>query len=183
MTEAEEEREKLREGSEARDIIHDVNSLKNKDELEKARWVWELLQNAKDTATVEGVDITFELGTDKIVVSHNGTPFETKHLIALLHKKSTKSLSGDDGTTGKYGTGFVTTHILSKKLVISGIHKNDFGERRFEIEIDRTSASLEESEALEQMKLSIKTTFDKINNIGDLPTEIFNSYEHSFLIS
>lgn len=180
MTEAEEEREKLRVDSEARDIIHDVNSLANKDELQKTRWVWEFLQNAKDTATVDGVDITIELDNDKITISHNGTPFETKHLIAILHKKSTKSLSGDDGTTGKYGTGFVTTHILSKKVTISGVHKNALGERRFDIEVDRTSANLEESEALIQMKASIKSTFDKINEIGNLPIEEIDHYRHSF---
>lgn len=61
MTEAEEEREKLRVDSEARDIIHEVNSLANKEELQKTRWVWEFLQNAKDTATEEGVDIIFEV--------------------------------------------------------------------------------------------------------------------------
>lgn len=181
MTEAELERQKLREDSEARDIIHDVNSLANKDELQKTRWVWEFLQNAKDTATDGGVDITFQLDNDKITISHNGTPFETKHLIAILHKKSTKSLSGDDGTTGKYGTGFVTTHILSKKLSISGIHKNASGERKFSIEIDRTSANLEEKEALLQMKVSIKSTFDKINEIGNLPVEEINHYQHSFI--
>lgn len=180
MTEAEEEREKLRVDSEARDIIHDVNSLTNKDELQKTRWVWEFLQNAKDTATVDGVDITIELDNDKITVSHNGTPFETKHLIAILHKKSTKSLSGDDGTTGKYGTGFVTTHILSKKVSISGVHKNALGERRFHIEVDRSSANLEEKEALIQMKDSIKSTFDKINEIGSLPIEQIDHYKHSF---
>ncbi|MBB2150558.1 sacsin N-terminal ATP-binding-like domain-containing protein [Pedobacter gandavensis] len=180
MTEAELEREKLREDSEARDIIHDVNSLTNKDELQKTRWVWEFLQNAKDTDEGLGVDIIFQLDDDKITISHNGAPFETKHLIAILHKKSTKSLGGDDGTTGKYGTGFVTTHILSKKLSISGVHQNTTGERKFEIEVDRTSASLEETEALKQMKLSIKTTFDEINKIGNLPIEIFDNYSHTF---
>ncbi|RYF26661.1 MAG: hypothetical protein EOO42_00815 [Flavobacteriales bacterium] len=180
MTEAELEREKLREDSEARDIIHDVNSLTNKDELQKTRWVWEFLQNAKDTDEGLGVDVIFQLDVDKVTISHNGAPFETKHLIAILHKKSTKSLGGDDGTTGKYGTGFVTTHILSKKLIISGIHKNAIGERNFEIEIDRSAVSLEEKEALKQMKEAIKTTFDKINNIEQNPTEIFINYNHSF---
>ncbi|MCX2483761.1 sacsin N-terminal ATP-binding-like domain-containing protein [Pedobacter sp. MR2016-24] len=181
MTEAEEEREKLRVDSEARDIIHDVNSLTNRDELQKTRWVWEFLQNAKDTDEGLGVDITFMLENDKITISHNGAPFETKHLIAILHKKSTKSLGGDDGTTGKYGTGFVTTHILSKVLNISGIHRNTVGERKFQIAVDRTSATLEEREALIKMKRSIKTTFDEINKIGDLPPEIFDSYTHSFV--
>lgn len=181
MTEAEEEREKLRVDSEARDIIHDVKSLTNRDELQKTRWVWEFLQNAKDTDEGSGVDVVFILENDKITISHNGAPFETKHLIAILHKKSTKSLSGDDGTTGKYGTGFVTTHILSKILKISGIHRNANGERKFQIAVDRSSATLEEKEALIKMKESIKATFDDINKIGDLPAEILNSYHHSFI--
>lgn len=180
MTEAESEREKLREDSEARDIIHDVNSLVNKGELAKTRWVWELLQNAKDAAPVDGVDVMFQLLPDKIIISHNGTPFETKHLIAILHKKSTKSLGKDDGTTGKYGTGFVTTHILSKRLTISGIHRNDTGERLFEIEVDRSSVSLKDTEALENMKASIKSTFDQINRINNLPPKVFDQYNHTF---
>src|SRR5690606_9733914 len=84
-------------------------------------------------------------------------------------------------TTGKYGTGFVTTHILSKKLSIIGVHKNASGERKFNIEVDRSAASLEETEALKQMKLSIKATFDKINAIDSLPVEIFEDYNHSFI--
>lgn len=183
MTEAELEREKLRVDSEARDIIHDVRSLTTKDELQKTRWVWEFLQNAKDTDEGAGVDIIFKLASDKITISHNGAPFETKHLIAILHKKSTKSLGDDDGTTGKYGTGFVTTHILSKKLQIVGIHKDkdNSGKRKFQLEIDRSSASLEEKEALIEMKKSIKTTFDKINSLGLLPTEVIEICEHSFI--
>lgn len=183
MTEAEEEREKLRVDSEARDIIHDVNSLTNKEELQKTRWVWEFLQNAKDTDEGKGVDIIFELDSDKITISHNGAPFETKHLIAILHKKSTKSLGGDDGNTGKYGTGFVTTHILSKKLQIVGVHigKENIGKRKFQLEIDRSCASLEENKALVEMKKSIKITFDKINNLSLLPPEFIDNYQNSFI--
>lgn len=185
MTEAEEEQEKLRVDSEAREIIHDVNSLKNKDELQKTRWVWEFLQNAKDTDEGLGVDIIFQLDEDRITISHNGAPFETKHLIALLYKKSTKSLGGDDGTTGKYGTGFVTTHILNKKVQIVGIHKdkNSLTKRKFQLEIDRSSVSLEETKALIEMKNSIKITFDKINSLASMPSEVINTYEHSFIYS
>jgi len=182
MTEAQIERELQRSESEARDIIHDIDRLNTFPENKKSRWVWELLQNAKDVATEEGVNITYELKNDEIIFSHNGSAFETKHLLALLYKTSTKSLSGDDGTTGKYGTGFVTTHILSKKLTINGIHqrKEDATLRRFVLDIDRTAANLEEVKALEEMKQALLNAFQQIDEIVDNPAENINDLLHSF---
>lgn len=182
MTEAQKERELQRSESEARDIIHDIDRLNTFPENKKSRWVWELLQNAKDVAAEEGVNITYELRNDEIIFSHNGSAFETKHLLALLYKTSTKSLSGDDGTTGKYGTGFVTTHILSKKLTINGIHqrKEDATLRKFVLEIDRTAATLEEAKALEEMKQALLNAFRQIDEIVDNPAENINDLLHSF---
>lgn len=182
MTEAQKERELQRSESEARDIIHDIDRLNTFPENKKSRWVWELLQNAKDVATEEGVNITYELRNDEIIFSHNGSAFETKHLLALLYKTSTKSLSGDDGTTGKYGTGFVTTHILSKKLTIKGIHqrKEDATLRKFVLEIERTAATLEEAKALKEMKQALFNAFQQIDEIVDNPAENINDLLHSF---
>ncbi|MGB3344825.1 MAG: hypothetical protein WBA61_13030 [Aequorivita sp.] len=166
MTEAQKEREAQRSESEARDIIHDLEKLNSFPENKKSRWVWELLQNAKDVAKDDGVDVIFKLENDIVTVSHNGLPFETKHLLALLYKTSTKSLGGEDGSTGKYGTGFVTTHILSKKVTIHGVHKNEKGKREFNIEIDRASAMLEETQALLEMQKKLIETFNKIDVIS-----------------
>ena len=165
MTETEEKREAQRVEKEARDIIHDVNKLRSFSEKEKTRWVWELLQNAKDAATDNGVDVIYELKDDKVVISHNGLPFETEHLLALLYKTSTKSLGNEDGSTGKYGTGFVTTHVLNKKLTVRGVHRNSKGLRQFSFDIDRNSVSLQEDLALKAIKKSLKETFDVINKI------------------
>src|SRR5690606_34656398 len=131
------------------------------------------------------VDVTYELKENQIIFSHNGIPFETEHLLAILYKTSTKSLSGDDGTTGKYGTGFVTTHILSKKLTIDGVHQKseDGSLRRFTLEIDRTAAALEDTEALEGMKQSLITSFQQIDKIVEFPSEDINDLLHSFTYS
>ena len=182
MTEAQKERELQRSESEARDIIHDIDKLNTFPENKKTRWVWELLQNAKDVATEEGVNITYELKNDEIIFSHNGSAFETKNLLALLYKTSTKSLSGVDGTTGKYGTGFITTHILSRKLTINGIHqrKEDATLRKFILEIDRTAATLEEAKALEEMKQALLNAFQQIDEIVYNPAENINDLLHSF---
>jgi hypothetical protein len=174
------EREKQRSESEARDIIHDLDRLYTFPEERKTRWVWELLQNAKDVADVDGVDIHFSLAPEYLEFKHNGLPFKTKHLLAILYKTSTKSLSGEGGTTGKYGTGFVTTHILNKKLTISGIHQNEIGKKRFTLEIDRSAVSFEENKALSAMQESIKKSFEAISNIADTTPEDINDNWHSF---
>lgn len=178
--EAQLEREQQRSESEARDIIHDLNRLYTFPEERKTRWVWELLQNAKDVADTGGVEIKFKLETDRLIFSHNGLPFKTKHLLAILYKTSTKSLDGEGGTTGKYGTGFVTTHILNKKLSISGVHENDLGKRNFIIEIDRSAASLDESIAIEAMQRSLSGTFSKIDQITKAPAAEIAASWHSF---
>lgn len=184
MTEAQRKRELQRSESEARDIIHDIDKLSTFPENKKSRWVWELLQNAKDVATENGVDVIYELRNNKIIFSHNGTPFETEHLLAILYKTSTKSLGGDDGTTGKYGTGFVTTHILSKKLEINGVHRGeDLSLRRFSLDIDRTAATLDEVEALEGMKQSLYFAFQQIDKIVENPSEVIDDLLHSFTYS
>lgn len=181
INEASLEREKQRSESEARDIIHDLDRLYTFPEERKTRWVWELLQNAKDVADESGVDIVFKLTKDELVFTHNGIPFATKHLLALLYKTSTKSLNGEDGTTGKYGTGFVTTHILNKKLTISGIHENNSGKRKFELIIDRSSASLDESKALSAMQESLARAFIEIDKVTKSAPEEISFINHSFI--
>lgn len=181
IDEASLEREKQRSESEARDIIHDLDRLYTFPEERKTRWVWELLQNAKDVARLGGVDITFKLTSDELTFSHNGQPFRTKHLLAILYKTSTKSLDGEGGTTGKYGTGFVTTHILNKKLTISGIHENELGKRNFELLIDRSAASLDESQALASMQESLAKTFLDIDKIAKRLPEEVSCDQHTFI--
>lgn len=178
--EASREREKQRSDSEARDIIHDVNKLYVIPEEKRSRWIWELLQNARDVAKDGRVDIHIKLTPTRFEFHHNGVPFFTKNLLALLYKTSTKSLSGDDGTTGKYGTGFVMTHLLNKKVTISGVHENEQGRRRFQLEIDRTSTMLEEKLALAATKESLLSTFNTIADIARRPGEEITDTYHCF---
>ncbi len=179
--EASVEREKQRTESEARDIIHDVERLYTFPEDKKTRWIWELLQNAKDVANAEGITISINLTQDRLEFAHNGKPFETKHLLAILYKTSTKSLNGEGGTTGKYGTGFVTTHILNKKLTIDGLHTNATGKRRFSLQIDRSAATLDESIALKAMQESLGITFSEIQAIGKKLAEDIQDHSNRFI--
>src|ERR1043165_208949 len=180
IDDAKAERERQRSEGEARAIIHDLDKLYTFEEEKKARWIWELLQNAKDVANADGIDIRVKLTKEELSFSHNGLPFKTTHLLALLYKTSTKSLNGEGGTTGKYGTGFITTHILSRKLIISGIHENHSGKRRFDLTIDQSLASLDENVALKLMQQSLVDTFNEIDIINKKPAEEIYSVWQTF---
>lgn len=59
------------------------------------KWIWELLQNAKDVISVHG-KIEISLDENSVVFSHNGSPFQHSQLLALLSQRSTKSPSYTD---------------------------------------------------------------------------------------
>lgn len=89
------------------------------------RWFWELLQNASDYN--DTVDIVLELHENKVVFKHNGNPFrpiDTENLIAPDSGKDSEELKDKD-MIGQFGTGFISTHILSAKITVEGIIKSE----------------------------------------------------------
>ena len=84
------------------------------------RWIWELLQNARDASTVGSNHLVAEIqyNSQKLVFLHNGSGFTPHQITHLIYHGSTKV--EDEETIGKYGSGFLTTHLLSPKIVISG---------------------------------------------------------------
>lgn len=147
-----------RDESDARSIINEVERINMLEGIHQYRWIWELIQNARDEAG-EGVDISLILSHDKFNFQHNGKPFKSEHLLAMLRKTSTKPINGSDGNTGKFGTGFVTSHLLNKIVTLEGVHENTHGRRRFKFTLNRTP------EDLNEMKRSIA---DGIQNIRDI---------------
>ena len=86
------------------------------------RWIWELMQNAKDSISGSDrkeVDIKLEIKENEVVFQHNGCPFNGKTYLALLYKYS-EGKSQNVESTGRFGTGFLTTHCLSKTVNIDG---------------------------------------------------------------
>lgn len=90
------------------------------------RWTWELMQNAKDSiADLESiikkdkVDIQLFVEDDKVIFMHNGLPFTGKAYLALLYKYSDGKANNAE-STGRFGTGFLTTHSLSKIVKVEG---------------------------------------------------------------
>lgn len=142
-----EELEERRSDSEVKDILNDLERLKSIPLDRKTRWVWELIQNAKDCAlsasnpAEQFVDIEFIIETGKLTVTHNAAPFTLGNLVALVTRTSDKEYVQGEGvvSTGKYGTGFVTSHVLNRKVTVSGVLKNQNGLREFSLLIDRSA--------------------------------------------
>lgn len=126
-------------------ILQHMDIIRNNDDDGQARrFVWELIQNAKDVAREDiPLKISMTLNKDRFTFAHNGKDFRLKNLLSLINQVSGKN--ADDGTTGKFGTGFITTHLLSEKVKVKGI-LNDFGfePRNFEVLLDRSGHSDEE---------------------------------------
>ena len=128
-------RNKAQETQAANKIIDMLTELKLKnDETTSYRWIWELIQNAKDVVNTSGmVDmiINFDEGNRTVEFKHNGKLFSTENIVFLIEQVSTKDRTitneKNKKTTGKFGTGFLTTHLLSEKVRVSG-YLQDAGE-------------------------------------------------------
>ena len=86
----------------------------------QTRWIWELLQNARD-ASIEGdnrliAEVKYSPG--ELTFSHSGSGFKEKQIAHLIFHGSTKV--EEEETIGQYGSGFLTTHLLSSEIDISG---------------------------------------------------------------
>jgi hypothetical protein len=153
-----------RDESDARSIINEVERINSLEGIHQFRWIWELMQNAKDEAG-DGIDVTVKLSEGEFFFEHNGKSFQSAQLLALLRKTSTKPINGSEGNTGKFGTGFVTSHLLNKVVQIEGVHENALGKRRFTFELNRTA------ENLDSMKSSISSGIQKIRDIDSIAPE------------
>ena len=124
------------------DKIHDS-------QLSDKRWVWELMQNAKDVPNKFGrVSVLIELWQDKLVFSHNGDYFTDGNITGLIQQVSSKDSAneGELKQTGKFGTGFITTHLLSNIIDVKGVVKNPNTEefQNFVLTLDRSARKSED---------------------------------------
>lgn len=154
------------------DIVRD-----NSHEGQAKRWVWELIQNAKDAAFPDKpTRIKIDLFENRVVFSHNGRPFLVKHLLSIINQVSSKTGS-NDGSTGKFGTGFITTHLLSEQVQLDGIlqdvsvdTKESLPAKQFSIMLDRSGSHIQEiTNSVSRAIAEIQNIDDKPDLVGDLP--------------
>ena len=88
------------------------------------RWIWELLQNARDVSPDANNSLIAEVkySEEKLVFLHNGRGFTVDEIAHLIFYGSTKV--EDETTIGQYGSGFLTTHLLSWEIDVSGQLEN-----------------------------------------------------------
>ena len=155
-------------------ILREMSELRSQVESSTTapkRWIWELIQNAKDVS-VEGtvrIRVEAELTGDSrhVTVRHNGQPFSAENIRFLIEQISSKDRKKDEGgrskTTGKFGTGFLTTHLLSEVVLVQGVAKEEGLEpRQFELLLDRRGFDLDSiTEAVKKAKSSVENLDDK----------------------
>lgn len=141
-----------------KEINEKVNKAIKSNEASR-RWFWELMQNAIDTVA-EGEKITVKLVIDNtdagkiLKFQHDGGPFrkaqqkyrfdDFKNLINPTSGKSQE----DKSTIGKFGTGFLSTHIVSLKIGVQGIFEDSQDEKYLiKTILDRKDFILETDEA------------------------------------
>lgn len=82
------------------------------------RWIWELLQNARDVARSEGsLTATIKSADGRVTFCHDGRTFQRQEIAHLIYYGSTK-LERDE-SLGQFGSGFLTTHLLSLTTEVS----------------------------------------------------------------
>lgn len=102
------------------------------------RWAYELIQNALDSHRDDKkLEIALSLEGDSLRFTHNGRPFRKEEVAHLIYHGSTKS----ETDLGKFGTGFLVTHLLSRKVSVSGFRDDG---KRFSFVLDRIGSSADE---------------------------------------
>lgn len=132
-------------------IIAKMRNVKEFPERYKRSWIWELVQNAKDNVASEfcnqKVSIKIEITPTTFQFSHNYGYFTHKNvegIIRQVNKKDAKNNGNDEIVNksviiGKFGTGFMTTHLLSSKIDVKALYKNNSYRKFIEFPIDRTN--------------------------------------------
>jgi hypothetical protein len=146
-------------------VIQILSEVRNERTKSRRRWIWELMQNAKDVPNIfEGVTIEIILRENEFIFSHNGNPFKVENITGLIQQVSSgkPSDSTNKRITGKFGTGFISTHLLSDTVIVKGIVEQDgLSPKSFELELNR------KAEKSEDLILFIAQELDKIEKIED----------------
>lgn len=152
-------------------IYNEVQKLRNSTEEKKAvyrqRCIWELIQNAVDSRFEDRkVDIVVNYDCENSVVcfSHNGRGFSERDLWGLVTQTSGKQ--SDAESVGQFGTGFITTTLLTPKIKISSFIEETG--RAFEIILDRSGITREEIAVAVKDNLQVLENLDMTESL-DFP--------------
>lgn len=152
----------------AQSVLNHLKALESNRAHMRTRWIWELLQNARDTSVDTDTDLvaSIEHKPGELVFQHNGPRFKIDEIAHLIYHGSTKV--EDAGTIGQYGSGFLTTHLLSPEINISG--QLDDGQS-FVFRLKREIGSVQElSESMDRAWEEFNTS-STATALGDFTTQ------------
>ena len=153
-------------------LLNQLRELSNAKEYQKRRWVWELIQNASDSISGDPnrktVNISIHIAKEFVIFEHNGSPFTDEQFAALICKFS-KGKDGNRETTGQFGTGFVSTHILSRTIQL----KSSFIKKDGELET-RCFTIYREADNVEDINKVVRDTkFSDAKNDGKQQNTVY----------
>ena len=121
----------------AQRLIEKLSLLKNRVDSAKKRWFWELLQNASDYN--KSVNVKLCVTDSEVIFYHDGAPFSITDALNLISPDSNKQENQvHTDSIGKFGSGLVSTHILSSTMHVKGLCVNDDSKcYSFVIELNR----------------------------------------------
>ncbi len=158
----------------AKRVMEHLKPILSKSNDLRQRWMWELLQNASDLG--DNVKARFEITADRLKFSHNGKPFSLDEAYNLIMPDSTK----DDETThkksviGQFGTGFISTHILSKIIQIEGIIEDEEQLYSFNFHLDRSERN-DKDFLIQSIKDAEAEYRENLEELEELPDDEFQT--------
>lgn len=123
----------------ARRIRTKVHDARNSISDAGVRWPFELLQNALDAGPRPGeslVNLSLSASKSLVTFEHDGAPFSLEELVALLSGGSSKDFESDE-KTGRFGTGFLVTHVLAETTRLHGLISVNGTFEEFWLTLDR----------------------------------------------
>ena len=155
--------------NEARRILTRVDQARKSPHAAGIRWPFELLQNALDAGPRSGqstVKVGLRDDGTTMVFEHDGAPFAPNELAALVSGGSSKEYESEE-TTGRFGTGFLVTHVLAERVRLRGLLALDSGCEAFNLTLDRSG---DEDSILANMAKS-REAIRAAESVSDLDSE------------
>jgi hypothetical protein len=168
ITEIEAEERKQALSIPAKRLRDKLLPLKSKVEQTAKRWFWELLQNASDYN--QSVAVRLEIDDNHVVFKHTGNPFSIQDVLNLISPDSGKDKDEvKKENIGKFGSGLVSTHILSAEMRVNGAFKSENEDKlyKFDVVLDRGLYEDKEKliDSIETTKKGFREIHDSIEKI------------------
>ena len=163
----------------ARNILKGVEKWRERKNIASKRWIWELIQNAVDCGIRDEKSIKVRVRFDgkTLQFEHTGGCFLPDELGALITGGSTKPYGRPSEYTGRFGSGFLVTHILSLIVDVEGIGKSSSGDKFFKFKLTLDRSGKNEDEILNKIDESHKQ-LDCAVELDKEPEEVISRFTY-----